>query len=221
MTDLATLPSPGVLYIEDFDEKPRAPTIDAPEIIAPGYAAEDIEAAREEGRLAALEDHAALQAGLCTAALTAIADHMENARAQAQDAAARNAEEIAGAMLALLKTTLPATAARLAVDEVQALAAVLLPPLAREPGVDVRVHPAVQPFISTSLCDKIPQLQDIVIQSDASLAPSDVTITWRDGMAKRDWAALWKQVSAALAPFAFPDDLPALIAAGAGDTDGE
>jgi len=212
---------PGVLFIEDFDERPRPLAIEAPEIIAPGYAAEDIEAAREEGRLAALEDHAALHTGLCTAALTAIADHMENARAEAQQAAARNAEDIANAMLALLKTALPATAARLAAAEVQALTASLLPPLAREPGVELRVHPTVQPFISTSLCDTMPNLHDVTIHSDASLAPSDVTITWRDGLAKRDWVALWKQVGEALAPFSLPDDLQLLLTGGPGDSHGK
>jgi flagellar biosynthesis/type III secretory pathway protein FliH len=201
----------SVLFIEDFDERPRAPAIEAPEIIAPGYAAEDIEAAREEGRLAALDDHAALHTSLCTAALTAIADHIESARTAMQDAAARNADDIANAMLALLKTTLPATAARVATAEVQALTAMLLPPLARQPGVELRVHPTVHPFISTTLCEKVANLPDVTIHSDASLAPSDVTLTWHDGMAKRDWAALWKQVSEALSPFSLPDDLHMLM----------
>jgi len=218
MTPPAT---PNVLYIEDFDEvltaaEPRPQ--DAPEIIAPGYTAEDVEAAHEEGRAAGLEEaraeHEAIQSALRTAALSAIADSLAAARADAAAIAARAADDIAVAVLALLSTCLPATAAKLAQDEVTALLRALLPPLAREPGVSITVHPDLVDAITAHVAG----FSDVTVAADASLAASDVTITWRDGQAKRDWAALWRDVTAALAPFPFPAEFAALPLAGEGLT---
>jgi flagellar biosynthesis/type III secretory pathway protein FliH len=218
MTPSAT---PNVLYIEDFDEVLAAPEPrpqDTPEIIAPGYSAEDVESARDEGRAAGLEEarteRDAIQAALRTAALTAIADGLAAARADAAAIAARAADDIAGAMLALLSACLPATAAKLAQDEVTALLRALLPPLAREPGVSISVHPDLLPAITGHVAG----FGDVTVAADGSLAASDVIIAWRDGQAKRDWAALWRDVTAALAPFPFPAEFAALPLAGEGSS---
>ena len=76
----------GVLFVEDFDEIP-ARADEHPEIIAPVYRAEDVEDAREEGRIAGAEearaDQEAIQTALCNAALAAIGDGLANARAAA------------------------------------------------------------------------------------------------------------------------------------------
>jgi flagellar biosynthesis/type III secretory pathway protein FliH len=211
--------TPNVLYIEDFDElfaTPEPRPQDTPEIIAPGYTADDVETAREEGRAAGLEEarteHDAIQSALRTAALTAIADGLAAARADAAAIATRAADDIAGAMLALLSACLPATAAKLAPDEVNALLRALLPPLAREPGVTITVHPDLLPAIA----DHAATLSDVTVAGDAALAASDVTIAWRDGQARRDWAALWRDVGQALAPFPLPAEFAALPQAGEG-----
>lgn len=198
----------GVLFVEDFDEAPHR-VDDRPEIIAPPvYCAEDVEDAREEGRLAGGEearaDQEAIQTALCNAALAAIGDGLAIGRADAALVAERRAEDIGGAMLALLGAALPAAAARLAPQEVAALLAALLPPLAHTPNVRVRVHPSVFGGISGQLAT----FAGVTAQEDGTLAPSDVTLTWQDGEARRDWAAIWAQLSVALTPFQIPATLP-------------
>jgi flagellar biosynthesis/type III secretory pathway protein FliH len=211
--------APNVLYIEDFDELfavPEPPPQEPPEIIAPGYTAEDVETAREEGHAAGLDEarteHAAIQAALCTACLAAIADGVSAARADAAAIATAAAADIAGAVLALLSACLPATAARLAPAEVTALLRALLPPLAREPGVSITVHPDLLSAITSHAAG----FSDMTVAAGPSLAPSDVTVAWRDGEARRDWAAIWRDVTAALAPFPLPAELTALPPAGQG-----
>ncbi len=197
----------GVFFVEDFDEVP-ARVDEHRSVAAPVYLAEDVEEAREEGRLAGAEearaDQHAIQAALCNAALAAIGDGLANARADAELVAERRAEEIGGAMLALLGAALPAAAARLAPQEVAALLAALLPPLAHTPNVCVRVHPAVLDGIRAQLAG----YSGVKAMGDETLAPSDVALVWQDGEARRDWAALWAQISVALAPFAIPATLP-------------
>jgi flagellar biosynthesis/type III secretory pathway protein FliH len=211
----------NVLYIEDFDEVFAAPDPrlqDTPEIIAPGYTAEDVESARDEGRAAGLEDarteQDAIQVALRTAALAAIADGLSAGRADAAAIAGRAADDIAGAMLALLSACLPATAAKLAQDEVSALLHALLPPLSREPGVTITVHPD----LLAAITGDVAAFSDVTVAADPSLAASDVTIAWRDGQAKRDWAALWRDVTAALAPFPLPAEFAALPPVGEGSS---
>ncbi len=84
------------------------------------------------------------------------------------------ADDIAATLLALLHAALPATTARLAPAEISALL-----PLRREPGVTLRVHPDILPFIATQCAG----FTDLTAAADPALAPSDVIVTWRDGEA--------------------------------------
>ena len=210
MNDTDYFSSAGVLFIEDFDEEP-APTQPSPDPVlemAPiNYTAEDIEIARQEGRLLGAEeartDHEATQSALCNAALGAIGEGLANARADAAQMAEACAREIAAAMLSLLGAALPATAARLAPQEIGALLTAVLPPLSHTPGVRVRVHPDMLEAISAQLS----AYDGVFAQADATLAPPDVAITWQDGHARRDWAAIWGKLAIALAPFELPAEL--------------
>jgi flagellar biosynthesis/type III secretory pathway protein FliH len=195
----------GVLYAEDFDEPP--PGREAPEIIAPGYSADDVDLAREEGHAAGLEEaraeHTTIHSALCSAALTAIGDAIARGRADAAEVGRQMAEEIAGTLLALLRAALPATAARLAADEIAALLAILLPPLSQAPCVTVRVHPS----LLSSVAEQLESFPGVSASGDPKLAPSDVTVAWEDGHARRDWTTLWRQITTALAPFGLPADI--------------
>jgi hypothetical protein len=222
---LAADSATGVLFIEDFDDPPQDGRGDRPEIIAPCYTAEDVEAAREEGRLAGIEearaDHDVVQSALCNAALTAIGEALDASRADAGAVAEKIGASIAGTVLALLTAALPATAAKLAPAEINALLAALLPPLSETPNVAVRVHPDVLPDIAHQLG----AFSSVVASGDASMAPSDVAIAWRDGngregSARRDWAALWVQITDALAPFGLPAHLAALLPHAEGTANG-
>jgi hypothetical protein len=77
----------------------------------------------------------------------------------------------------------------------------LLPPLAREPQLGIRVHPAVL----ASIADSLAVFGNVTATGDGALAASDVVVTWCDGEAKRDWVALWANITRALKPFALPD----------------
>jgi hypothetical protein len=212
----------GILFVEDFDLEPETDPRggERPEIIAPAYTADDVEHARDEGHQAGLEEaraeHHAIQAALCNAALTAIGDGLATARDGAHAVAERIGAELAGAVLALLTTTLPATAARLAPAEIAALLAALLPPLSQTPCVTVRVHPDLLPDIA----DQLGMFQGVTASADAALAPSDVAIAWRDGGARRDWTALWSNITAALAPFGLPENLAHVLRHAQGADDG-
>ena len=203
----------SVLYVEDFDDvpAPRSAPEDAPEIIAPGYTAEDVETAREEGRAAGLEEaraeDATLHAALSNAALAAIGDALTAARGDAAIVAARAADGLSAAVLGLLTAALPVTAARLAPAEIAGLLDVLLPPLSRAPGVTLRVHPDVLP----SIAKRLTGFADLTASADPTLAPSDVHLAWRDGEARRDWDALWLGLCRTLAPFGLPADLAPLV----------
>jgi flagellar assembly protein FliH len=200
MTGTGLLRGPGVLFVEDFDEVARIED-EPPEIIAPHYSAEDLEAAREEGRAAGAEearsDCEVIQSALCAAALAAIGDGLASARDQVKRVAESRAEEIAAAILALLGAALPAAASRLAPQEITALLDMLLPPLCQMPEVRVRVHPDLLERISAHVAI----YDGVTAIADAALAPPDVAVTWQDGHARRDWAELWAQLTTALAPF--------------------
>ena len=202
----------GVLYIEDFDEPAPNLALPPPEEdpvdIAPVYTIEDLDSAREEGRAAALQDHAAMQSALIHDTLTTIADALSTARESAAAVATRNADEIAATILALLGACLPAAAARLAPAEITGLLAALLPPLAREPGVELQLHPSLVPEIGIHLA----AMKGVTIIANESFTESDIHLSWRDGEARRDWAALWHTLSAALPTFAFPADWPVELA---------
>lgn len=203
--------APGILYIEDFD----APTVpdrpsSVPAIITPSFTAEDLDAAREEGRRAGAADatteRAGIDAQLRTAALGTIGEALGAARADARSVAQAMAEETAAAILALLAAALPAAAARTAGGEVAALLQTLLPALSREPTLNIRVHPELLNDISAAI-EPIwpPDGGRLTLTGDATLAPADVRVSWNDGDAVRDTAALWADISAALAPYNLPD----------------
>jgi flagellar assembly protein FliH len=202
--------APGILYVEDFDAPPRRETPGVPDIVTPGFTHADVEAAREEGFQAGLAtaqaEHHAVQTELHTAALTAIGEALAAARGEAAAVAQHMADELAATMLALLAAALPAAAATLAAPEIAALLACVLPPLKREPALAVRVHPAVLAETEAAIARIWPRpTTRVTTTPDASLAPSDVVVTWAEGEAHRVTKTLWEELRVALAPCALPD----------------
>lgn len=200
--------APGILYVEDFDAPPRERQV--PDIITPSFTHAELEAAREEGFKAGLAtaqgEHHALQSELRTAALIAIGEALATARADAALVAQHMAGELSATILALLAAALPAAAATLAATEIAALLACVLRPLQREPSLVVRVHPDVEAETAAAMADIWPDhATRVTIIADASFAPSDVTVTWREGEARRVTKTLWNEVRIALAPCALPD----------------
>jgi hypothetical protein len=203
--------APGILFVEDFDQKPVDPPDETaePEIIAPVFTEADMDAAREAGRQAGLlearTEHHAVQSQLCAAAMAAIGDALAATRGDAEAVAQSVAEDAASAMLALLQAALPAAADALAGSEVVALLAVLLPALRREPDVEVRLHPDALPGVADELNGIFANYAGrLTLTADGTLAPADAKIVWQGGEAVRDTAKLWNDIRTALLPYALP-----------------
>jgi flagellar biosynthesis/type III secretory pathway protein FliH len=199
----------GILYVEDFDAPAVADTPVAPDIVTPRITAEDVDAARAQGRQAGLTEAraelAAVQAELRTAALTTIGDALGSARADAARIAHGMADELAALVLALVQAALPAAAAALGGQEIVGLVAALLPGLKREPNAAIHVHPALLGEIGLALQALWPDHGGkLAVMPDATLAEGDVRVTWEEGEARRDTPALWQGLRAALAPYGLP-----------------
>ncbi|HEY1935936.1 MAG TPA: hypothetical protein VGG99_28350 [Acetobacteraceae bacterium] len=200
MLDL-DLPATGEhVFGEDFDAAPPPPE---PEVIEPTFSAAEVEAARteafESGRAAALAEAAAADHATIRELVTRIAEHLRDARDAASDVATRCAEAVARVLLDSLSVALPALCARHGDAELAAVMATLLPALAQEPAITVRVHP----HHAAALGHEIERLDPDVatrcrVIGAAAMSPGDLQVAWRNGNATREVAKLWEQVAEAL-----------------------
>jgi flagellar assembly protein FliH len=197
------------LFAEDFDAPAGITNLDepeGPEEIAPSFAAEAVEAAREEGFAdgysRGLSQAAQDRAEIARQLLASIAERM----AAANEAARQAAEDSAAAVADLLMTTLgqlfPALCARHGGGEVAAVAASVLPSLDGEAAITLRVSPHVVEELEAELArlDADLRARITVLATDA-VAPGDVRIGWGQGGARRDAAALWADVASVLARY--------------------
>jgi flagellar assembly protein FliH len=135
------------------------------------------------------------------AALAAIAASLDDARAAVEQAAERDAEALAGLLLACLRRVLPELCRLHGVGEARAVARAVLPGLLHEPQITVRADAATAAAVAAEIAAHEPDLAARVrTQPMAQMAPGDVRIGWADGTAQRDVAALWRSVAAALEP---------------------
>lgn len=199
---------PAILFAEDFD-LPAGITVldeaDEPEPPPPVFTAAEIAAARAEayaeGHRNGLAQAAADRAEITRQMLAAIAGHLDNARTEAARVAEESADTLARLLLGTLASMLPALCARHGAAEVAALARAVLPGLAREPRVTIRVSPLVARAVEQELDRLDPELHArISLSPTEAVAPGDVRIAWQDGAAIRDAAALWRKVAETLAP---------------------
>ncbi len=202
----------GILYIEDFDAEPdvfetaAAEPTPAPD---PVFTAAELEAAREAGRQegfqASLADATLLQAQLQSAALQSLADGIAAARTSLDSVADAHAADLARTLLGVLRAAVPATMRVHAAAEVGAVLQALAPGLRAEPELRVRTHPDHADTLREALVALTAEDSCVLsVTTDANLAPGDVKIAWQDGYARRDTAAIWTQVQAALAPLNLP-----------------
>ena len=205
--------SAGILYVEDFDAEPAAcePAVAAERAPEPAqvFTAAELEAAREAGRQegyqASLADATLLQAQLQSAALQSLADGIAAARASLHGVADAHAADLARTLLATLRAAVPATMRAHAATEIGALVQALAPGLRAEPELRVRTHPDHADMLREALVALTAEESCVLsVTTDAGVAPGDVKIAWQDGYARRDTAAIWTQVQAALAPLNLP-----------------
>lgn len=188
-------PTRRVLFGESFDPPPPPPP--EPEIIAPSFGLDDLEAARAdafaEGRAAGLAEAAAGQAARETAAIEAAAAQLAAAGAAARAAAERTLARLADAVLAAVTAQTAEHAARLLPTQAAALLAELRASLGPEIALEVAAAPAVAGRVAAALREAasrsgvdLPQ----AVTADPSLDAGAVRVAWSSGEARLDLAAV-------------------------------
>lgn len=193
----------GVLYAEDFDvPKPEAPPEPEPEVSTfskADLAEAQVAAAQDAIRDArqAWDNEAAASRAL---ALDRIAAALSSAGSAARSVAEEVASEAAKTMLALLASLMPHLCRLHGDCEVQALLRHLLPQLAAEPRIAVRVHPAVLDAVRDDLRTLDPDLAAAVsVSALDTLGRGDARVAWRNGSLHRDAGAMASALHAGLA----------------------
>ncbi len=191
-----------VLFDEDFDARDAPPE---PEVIEPTFSAAELARAREaawhEGHASGVEAASAnADAEICRALrmiTQALGDVREVAAALTEGAAAA----IACLLMDNLAAAFPALCARHGDAEAAAIIAAVLPALAAEPAITVHANPQTLRLLTKAIQRLDPDTADRVHTADSdAMPPGDVHVTWHNGSATRDAAALWQQVADILTP---------------------
>ena len=194
------------LFIEDFDaidapvaETPAADEANEPEIITAVFTAEDVEAARLSGYEAGVAAGRAMVLGAREAALDGLLAAIRGALAEAAAGAKLRADEIGRALARMLTgslaAVLPDLVRRHGAAEINRLMRELLPPMALEPEIIVSVAAGDRETLAADL-DRLDGslAAKVRLVSEAGMSAGDVTITWKNGRASRDSAALRRQL---------------------------
>jgi len=197
-------PRSGALFAEDFD-LPRRAAMPAPEVINPTYTAAELAEARAEawaaGHTAGTAEANRTITAMTRSLLEAIAASLHDAKTVANTVAERSVEAIARLLLDSLGKLLPALCERHGEAELCALVHTILPALAQQPTITVRLNPVHTPALMRELDRLDPELVERVrLLPVEAIAAGDVRVSWHNGTASRDTAALWQQVRAVLEP---------------------
>jgi hypothetical protein len=105
----------------------------------------------------------------------------------------------------MLLAALPATMARHGACELEAVLRAILPGLRCAPELRARAHPSMADHVRDTLMAQLPpEMNQVSVAADTTLAPGDVLVAWTDGRAIRDGAAIWTTIRTALAPLDLP-----------------
>jgi flagellar assembly protein FliH len=197
-------PVPGsgrVLFADDFAPIPARRRAAAPppepEPLPPSFSEAELEEARRaafrDGRDAGRTGARAEAEAAGQAALDAIAREFSAHAAVAERAAAQAAETGVRLVVGLLGALHPSLAPALAAADIEAMAAAVLPHLAAEPHLTLRLCPP----LAETLAPRIRALAagqgfrgEITFRPDAAIAPDGAALSWSAGAALRDPAAL-------------------------------
>lgn len=147
------------------------------------------------GRAAAASEREELALTTLRIAVAQLADAAPAARAVAEEAASAVAE----LMLSMLTAALPSLASRFAEQEAAAFAARILPALAEEPRVEIRVSPDLAERLSARFASVL----GTEVSADPALPDGDVTLHWHGGHAERRAAEAQAAVAALLSAAGF------------------
>jgi flagellar biosynthesis/type III secretory pathway protein FliH len=195
------------LFIEDFDAVETLTVTAAadeaanePEIIVPAFSPDDVEAARLSGYEAGVAAGRAMVQGAREAALdgmlAAIRAGLADAAAGARQRADDIGRELARLLVASLAAVLPDLVRRHGATEISRLVQELLPPMALEPEIVVRVAASDREALAADLGRLDAHLASRVrLVTEAGMSAGDVVIAWKNGRASRDGAALGRQLA--------------------------
>jgi len=157
--------------------------------------AEECAASWAAGHATGTTEANAASAATTNALLEAIAGAMREASKAAADVTEQAVEAVARLLMDSLATLFPALCARHGEAELCALIRTILPAMAQEPALTVRVNPMHTPALMRELDRLDPDLVERVrLVPVEAIAAGDIRVTWRDGAAVRDTAELWQQV---------------------------
>ena len=150
-----------------------------------------------EGLAEGLRRQAAAQDAAIAASLGLIAASLATAAEEGERAAILSADALAGLLLSAMDAALPDEAARAGPALLARIATTLRPALADRPEARLRVAPE----LAEAVAARLPDRPEVV--ADASVAPGDGRIEWRDGAQVVSLATRRAAVRAALSAAGF------------------
>lgn len=208
----------GILYAEDFDEPDLRPPVPEPEPepAPPTFGLAELEAAMATAaRDAVHAARAEWEAGAAYARTQSLG-RIAASVAAAQDGARLLAEDVAQetvrAILAVLSGLLPHLCRLHGESEVRALLRHLLPQLAQQPRVTVRVHPSVLDGVREELRRMDNDLvSGVTVAALDTLDRGDARVGWTSGTLRRDGNAIVGALRASLTELGLLDAEPAAL----------
>jgi len=111
----------------------------------------------------------------------------------------RDAQELAGLMLAILERTFPVLCREYGAGEIAAVARHFIPPLERAAHIQVTVCARQRPRLEALIGTFDQRMTDkISVIADESAGPADIAISWPDGSVQREAAQIWDSIVSAL-----------------------
>ena len=192
-------PPSGILFAEDFDdsgnlESPHNAQLfhlpAEPEIIAPIFSAEEMQAARQEahaeGARAAQQQVAAQLQADAALACQRIAASLEQAQHEATEVIERSAEAAAQLLFTALSACLPTLCASHDATEIAGIVHDVLFGMTPETTMCVSVAPEITTEVRTALAGLPADMSKrVVIAAHEGLAVGDVKLSWESGTATR------------------------------------
>jgi flagellar assembly protein FliH len=181
--------------IEDVDAEPEPPP--------PMFTEEDLDTAREEGRVLGhaqgLKDAEESALHFLALAVEAIADQMGTLHAAQEQANAETHKMAAALSMAVVNKILPSYMQTHGIAEIEALVTECLPHVLNEPRLILRVAPAnedgvrerIEPMARNRGFDG-----SVVVMADPALGPADCRLEWDNGGAERRADSLMQKIQA-------------------------
>lgn len=206
----------GILYAEDFDSSDEI-SEPASTPVAPMFTLAELEAAQAAASCeAVLLARASWEAGvsnLRVQLLGRVAASVTAAKDSARLLAEEVATETAKTVLAVLAGLLPHFCRSHGDEEMRTVLRQLLPQLAQQPRIIIRVHPAALDRVRQDLRELDSEITaNVTVMTLDTLGQNDVRVGWANGALRRDSNAIAAALNAGLTELGFCEAAPCLAA---------